>query len=189
MTPNNRLSQTVNQLHIKTQNNKDQRNISSDRETNFLRIQFRESSLFLIPIDSAKIRGVKTQDWTGMMASPLEALKELYCWIKKIQENKKQQIYDNSTCSSGSKYFTTRVGATLELDSGEVPVAHGVLLSYQIHWTSNGKELHAIHIGILAFTRVCKKLQITNLLVKSDNSTTIFDLRRLRAKETLAPAV
>ncbi|KAA6404125.1 MAG: hypothetical protein EZS28_000353 [Streblomastix strix] len=36
---------------------------------------------------------------------------------------------------------------------------------------------------------VCKELQITTLLIRSDNSTAVFDLRRLRAAETLAPAV
>ncbi|KAA6376434.1 MAG: hypothetical protein EZS28_028040 [Streblomastix strix] len=45
-------------------------------------------------IDSAKTRVVKTQGWTGMMVSPLEALKELYWWIKKIAKNKKQQIQE-----------------------------------------------------------------------------------------------
>ncbi|KAA6369117.1 MAG: putative Transposon Ty3-G Gag-Pol polyprotein, partial [Streblomastix strix] len=61
---------------------------------NFLRTQFKEASLYLMLIDSAKTRAVKTQGWTGMMVSPLEALKELYWWIKKIAENKKQQIQD-----------------------------------------------------------------------------------------------
>ncbi|KAA6354428.1 MAG: hypothetical protein EZS28_050045, partial [Streblomastix strix] len=61
---------------------------------NFLRTQFRKSSFHLMLIDSAKTRAVKTQGWTGMMVSPLEALKELYWWIKKIAENKKQQIQD-----------------------------------------------------------------------------------------------
>ncbi|KAA6367763.1 MAG: hypothetical protein EZS28_036708 [Streblomastix strix] len=36
---------------------------------NFLRIQFREAPLYLMLIDSAKTRAVKTQSWTGMMVS------------------------------------------------------------------------------------------------------------------------
>ncbi|KAA6364063.1 MAG: putative Transposon Ty3-I Gag-Pol polyprotein, partial [Streblomastix strix] len=157
---------------------------------NFLRTQFREASLYLMLIDSAKTRAVKTQGWTGMMVSPLEALKELYWWINKIAENKKQQIQDPIpqaivvTDASPQGW-----GATLELDSGEVLVAHGAQLSYQIHWTSNRKELQAIHLGIIAFARVCKELQITNLLIRSDNSTAVLDFRRLRATDTLAPAV
>ncbi|KAA6368642.1 MAG: hypothetical protein EZS28_035830 [Streblomastix strix] len=51
------------------------------------------------------------------------------------------------------------------------------------------KELRAIQLGIIAFARVCKELHITNLLIRSDNSTAVFDLRRLRATDTLAPAV
>ncbi|KAA6330197.1 MAG: putative Transposon Ty3-G Gag-Pol polyprotein, partial [Streblomastix strix] len=61
---------------------------------NFLRTQFREASLYLMLIDSAQTRAVKTQGWTGMMVSRLKALKELYWWINKIAENKKQQIQD-----------------------------------------------------------------------------------------------
>ncbi|KAA6355429.1 MAG: hypothetical protein EZS28_049043, partial [Streblomastix strix] len=107
-----------------------------------------------------------------MMVSPLEALKELYWRIKKIAENKKQQMQDpipQATIVTDASPQRRR--ATLELDSGEVLVAHGAWLSYQIYWTSNRKELQAIHLGIIAFARVCKELQITNLLIRSDNST------------------
>ncbi|KAA6370184.1 MAG: hypothetical protein EZS28_034288, partial [Streblomastix strix] len=118
--------------------------------------------------------------WTGMMVSPLEALKELYWWIKKIAENKKQQIQDPIPQATVVTDTSPQGwGATLELDSGEVLVAHGALLSHQIHLTSNRKELQAIHLGIIAFAKVCKELQVTNLLIRSDNSTAVFDLRRL----------
>ncbi|KAA6362178.1 MAG: hypothetical protein EZS28_042296, partial [Streblomastix strix] len=105
---------------------------------NFLRTQFREASLYLMLIDSAKTRAVKTQDWTGMIVSQLEASKELYWWIKKIAENKKQQIQDlipQTTVVTDAS--SQGWGATIELDSGEVLVAHGAWLSYQIHWTNN----------------------------------------------------
>ncbi|KAA6365779.1 MAG: hypothetical protein EZS28_038693, partial [Streblomastix strix] len=87
-------------------------------------------------IDSAKTRAVKTQGWTVMMVQPLEAQKELYWWIKKIAENKKQQIQDPIPQATVVTDASPQGwGATLELDSGEVLVAHGAWLSYQIHWT------------------------------------------------------
>ncbi|KAA6327027.1 MAG: hypothetical protein EZS28_053871, partial [Streblomastix strix] len=96
---------------------------------NFLRTQFKEASLYLMLIDSAKTRAVKTQGWTGMMVSPLEALKELYWWIKKIAENKKQQIQDPIPQATVVTDASPQGwGATLELDSGEVLVAHGAWL-------------------------------------------------------------
>ncbi|KAA6401267.1 MAG: putative Transposon Ty3-I Gag-Pol polyprotein [Streblomastix strix] len=157
---------------------------------NFLRTQFGEASLYLMQIDSAKTRAVKTQGWTGMMVSPLEALKELYWWIKKITENKKIYIQPPIPQATAVTDASPQGwGATLELNSGEVLVAHGAWLSYQIHWTSNNKELQAIHLEIIAFARICKELQIINLLIRSDNSTAVFDLRRLRATDTLTPAV
>ncbi|KAA6393087.1 MAG: hypothetical protein EZS28_011383, partial [Streblomastix strix] len=101
-------------------------------------------------IDSAKTRAVKAQGQTGIMVSPQEALKELYWWIKKIAENKKQQIqHPISQAIVVTDVSAQGWGATLELDSGEVLVAHGAWLSYQIHWTSNRKELQAIHLGII----------------------------------------
>ncbi|KAA6319116.1 MAG: hypothetical protein EZS28_054858, partial [Streblomastix strix] len=48
------------------------------RRLNFLRTQFREASLYLMLIDSAKASAVKTQSRTGKMVSPLGALKQLY---------------------------------------------------------------------------------------------------------------
>ncbi|KAA6365725.1 MAG: hypothetical protein EZS28_038749 [Streblomastix strix] len=157
---------------------------------NFLRIQFIEASLYPMLIDSAKTRAVITQGWTGMIVSPLEALKELYLCIKQIAENKKQQTQDpipqaTVVTDASSQGWV----ATLELDSGEILVAHGACLSHQIHCTSSRKELQAIHLGIIAFARVCKELQITNLLIRSDNSIAVFDFKRLRAIDTLAPAV
>ncbi|KAA6382774.1 MAG: putative Transposon Ty3-I Gag-Pol polyprotein [Streblomastix strix] len=157
---------------------------------NFLRTQFRETSLYLMLIDSVKTKAVKTQGCTGMKVSQLEALKELYWCIKKIVENKKQQIQDPipqaTVVTDASPQGWV---ATLELDSGEVLVAHGAWLSYQIHWTNNRKELQAIHLGIIALARVCKELQITKFLFRSDNSTAVLDFRRLRAADTLVPAV
>ncbi|KAA6355700.1 MAG: putative Transposon Ty3-G Gag-Pol polyprotein, partial [Streblomastix strix] len=88
---------------------------------NFLRTQFREASFYLMLIDSAKIRAVKTQGQTRIMVSQLEALKELYWWIKKIAENKKQQIQDpipQATVVTDASLQGW--GAALELDSGEV---------------------------------------------------------------------
>ncbi|KAA6376894.1 MAG: hypothetical protein EZS28_027579 [Streblomastix strix] len=63
---------------------------------NFLKTQFGEASLHLMLMDSGKTRAFKTQCWIEMMISPLEALKELYWWIKKIPENRKQQILDST---------------------------------------------------------------------------------------------
>ncbi|KAA6383005.1 MAG: hypothetical protein EZS28_021468 [Streblomastix strix] len=76
-----------------------------------------------------------------MIVSPLDALRELYWWIQKIAENKKQQIQDpipQATIVADAS--PQEWGASLELDSGEVIVAHGAWLSYQIHWTNNRKE-------------------------------------------------
>ncbi|KAA6311862.1 MAG: hypothetical protein EZS28_056039, partial [Streblomastix strix] len=78
---------------------------------NFLRSHFREASLYLMLIDSAKTRAVKTQGWTGMMVSQLEALKELYWWIKKnCREQEIIDIRPNSTSNSSNRCLTPRVG-------------------------------------------------------------------------------
>ncbi|KAA6395775.1 MAG: hypothetical protein EZS28_008695 [Streblomastix strix] len=124
------------------------------------------------------------------MDLPLEILKELYRWIKKSSRKQKiLEIRPYSTSNYSNRHLTPRVGAKIQQDSGEVLVAHGAWLSYQIHWTSYWKELQAIHLGIIAFARVCKELQITNLQIRSDNSIAVFDLKKLRATDTLAPAV
>ncbi|KAA6404236.1 MAG: hypothetical protein EZS28_000223 [Streblomastix strix] len=69
---------------------------------NFLRTQFREASLYLMIIDSAKTRAVKTQGWTGMMVSPLEALKELYrdrCLTPRVGSNTGTRFLRGSSSS------------------------------------------------------------------------------------------
>ncbi|KAA6363270.1 MAG: hypothetical protein EZS28_041201, partial [Streblomastix strix] len=83
-----------------------------------MRTQFREASLYLTLIDSAKTKAIKIQGWTGMMVSPLEALKKLYWWIKKIAKYKNQQIQDPiPQATEVADASPQEWRATLELDS------------------------------------------------------------------------
>ncbi|KAA6372525.1 MAG: hypothetical protein EZS28_031950 [Streblomastix strix] len=77
------------------------------------------------PINRKK-SNIKTQGWTVMMVSQLEALKELYQWIIKIAEIKKKQVQvpiPQATVVTDAS--PQRWGATQELDYGELLVAHG----------------------------------------------------------------
>ncbi|KAA6403574.1 MAG: hypothetical protein EZS28_000910 [Streblomastix strix] len=91
-----------------------------------------------------------------MMISPLEALKELCCWIGHFSPQERV--------------------ANFEPEFAQVHIAPGAYLSVLTVGISNRKELQAIHLGIITFAKICKELQITNLLIWSDNSTAAFDL-------------
>ncbi|KAA6396365.1 MAG: hypothetical protein EZS28_008111 [Streblomastix strix] len=99
---------------------------------NILRTQFDRESLYLVLIVSAKTRAVKTQRQTGIMVSPLDALKELCQLNRKIADNKKQQKQDpipQATIVRDDSFQGG--GTTLELDSVEVLIAQGTRLSYR----------------------------------------------------------
>ncbi|KAA6393426.1 MAG: hypothetical protein EZS28_011049, partial [Streblomastix strix] len=89
-----------------------------------------------------------------MMILPLEALKEPYWWIKYLEECKNLKIQNTIIQASVIADSSSQGwGATLELDSGEVLVAHGAWLSFQTVLTSIRKELQATHLGIIAFAK------------------------------------
>ncbi|KAA6393702.1 MAG: hypothetical protein EZS28_010776 [Streblomastix strix] len=157
---------------------------------NFLRTKFRQTSLYMMIMDSAKTRADKTRRQIGMIVSSLESMRKLYWLLKKKSENENQLIQDQILLATVViDAPPQRRGVSLEPGSEAVLEAQGALPSSQIHWTINWKELQTIHLGIVAFSKVCREQQIINLLIWPDNSTAIFDLRRLRATDTLTPAV
>ncbi|KAA6362202.1 MAG: hypothetical protein EZS28_042272 [Streblomastix strix] len=51
--------------------------------------------------------------------------------------------------------------------------------------TSNAKEIKAIYYGLLRFEQVIKKMQDQAILIRSDNTTVVYDIEKWKAKESL----
>ncbi|KAA6371054.1 MAG: hypothetical protein EZS28_033418, partial [Streblomastix strix] len=59
---------------------------------NFLRVQVRETSLYLKLMDSAKTTALKNKEWKENMILPKEILQELYWWQGVIVRNKEMTL-------------------------------------------------------------------------------------------------
>jgi ribonuclease HI len=52
-------------------------------------------------------------------------------------------------------------------------------------WTSNAREIMAVYYGIRNFAEVFKETQSRAVLVRSDNATTVYNMSKWRARESL----
>ncbi|KAA6377615.1 MAG: hypothetical protein EZS28_026864 [Streblomastix strix] len=55
----------------------------------------------------------------------------------------------------------------------------------EVEMTSNAKEIKAIYYGLLRFEQVFKKMQDQAILIRSDNTTAVYDIGKWKAKESL----
>ncbi|KAA6378172.1 MAG: hypothetical protein EZS28_026301 [Streblomastix strix] len=51
--------------------------------------------------------------------------------------------------------------------------------------TSNAQEIKAIYYGLHRFEQVFKKMQDQAVLIRSDNTTAVYDIGKWKAKEPL----
>ncbi|KAA6370978.1 MAG: hypothetical protein EZS28_033495, partial [Streblomastix strix] len=55
--------------------------------------------------------------------------------------------------------------------------------------TSNAKEIKAIYYGLLRFEQVFKKMQDQAVLIRSDNTTAVYDIGKWKVKESLTERI
>ncbi|KAA6397893.1 MAG: hypothetical protein EZS28_006580 [Streblomastix strix] len=124
--------------------------------------QYRKTSLYPNQKNSAKTGTVKTQYCTGIIVSPQQAPKELYLWIRKLSKI---------------------------INNGKQIQFHKKQQKLPPYRKSGGLHQNSIQQNFQKLKDHGQEIQITNLLIRSDNSIVIFIQRGLRATDTLAPAV
>ncbi|KAA6384405.1 MAG: hypothetical protein EZS28_020069 [Streblomastix strix] len=76
-------------------------------------------------------------------------------------------------------------GATLIYENQIELIQHDCWNKKEVEMTSNAKEIKAIYYGLLRFEQVFKKMQDQTILIRSDNTTAVYDIGKWKAKESL----
>ncbi|KAA6401856.1 MAG: putative reverse transcriptase [Streblomastix strix] len=153
---------------------------------NFLRPQIKEASLYLIELDKAKTQALKTNSWDGIMIVNRIVIKELKWWIRRIWDNLPQSLINKTiTCMITTDASPQGWGATLTHENQIELIQHDCWSEKEAEMTSNAKEIKAIYYGLLRFEQVFKKIQDQAVLIRSDNTTAVYDIGKWKAKESL----
>ncbi|KAA6362952.1 MAG: putative Transposon Ty3-I Gag-Pol polyprotein, partial [Streblomastix strix] len=153
---------------------------------NFLRPQIKEASLYLMELDKAKTQALKTESWDGIMKVNKIVIKELKWWIRRIGDNQPESLINRTiTCMLTTDASPQGWGATLIYENQIDLIQHDCWSEKESEMTSNAKEIKAIYYGLLRFEQVFKKMQDQAVLIRSDNTTAVYDIGKWKAKESL----
>ncbi|KAA6381490.1 MAG: hypothetical protein EZS28_022980 [Streblomastix strix] len=75
--------------------------------------------------------------------------------------------------------------ATLVYENQIELIQHDCWNKKEVEMTSNAKEIKAIYYGLLRFEQVFKKMHDQAILIRSDNTTAVYDIKKWKAKESL----
>ncbi|KAA6400245.1 MAG: putative Transposon Ty3-I Gag-Pol polyprotein [Streblomastix strix] len=80
-------------------------------------------------------------------------------------------------------------GATLIYENQIELLQHDCWSEKEAEMVSNAKEIKAIYYGLLRFEQVFKKMRDQAILIRSDNTTAVYDIGKWKAKEFLTEKI
>ena len=156
---------------------------------NSCRFQFRQASLHLRHLDSFKTAAVAEVGWDGRVSLCGEELKEeVDWWISTLTANRPRTI---AQTPPQAVMFTDASpigwGAHVQLkdDPAEL-VMHG---RWRRKATSNALECAAVEKGLRRLRQLPEGRAVTSLIVRSDNTSTCYNINRQAACDTLLPTL
>jgi ribonuclease HI len=154
---------------------------------NFMRLQVPDASLHMKKLDSTKALAVHLHGWEGHCIPNPSLIGELMWWGKTVTKNEPRSIVQiPSQAMLTTDASPTGWGAVLVVGS-EAVYGFGRWSPTQELMTSNAKELVAVEMGLRHFAQEIDELEISSILIQSDNSATVADINRCSARGTLVP--
>jgi hypothetical protein len=155
------------------------------------RLQFTEASAYLPHLYRMLTLAVRKDlgSWNGVMKLNRWGLKDLLWWNRKLEENEPRILapkeFQATMTTDASPWGYGAIMTWTEDDMDREVWRCGVWKETEQGWTSNHKELTAVEKGLRMF-QACKETKhLKNVLVKSDNTATVFDINRKKACLTL----
>ncbi|KAA6363146.1 MAG: hypothetical protein EZS28_041328 [Streblomastix strix] len=156
------------------------------RKLNYIRLQFQEASLFLNTMDHQKAQAAQLRGWNTTMIMNKTAIPDINQWIAKLRANIPAQLIQiPPQMTMTTDAAPSGWSSTLEKEQEMIAMAHGTWNRKQTKLTSNNREIKAITQGLRNFAKILKNSRIQSLAIRSDNSTAVFDIRKLGATSTL----
>ncbi|KAA6333831.1 MAG: hypothetical protein EZS28_053123 [Streblomastix strix] len=114
------------------------------------------------------------------------AIPDINWWIAKLRANIPAQLIQKpSQMTMTTDAAPSGWGSTLEKESEMIAIAHGTWNKRQMKQPSNNREIKAITQDLRSFAKTLKNSRVQSLVIRSDNSTAVFDIRKWRASISL----
>ncbi|KAA6379023.1 MAG: hypothetical protein EZS28_025452, partial [Streblomastix strix] len=91
----------------------------------------------------------------------------------------------NNSMQANNRLISTGLGSNTDLRKQIDLILHDCWNKKEVEMTSNAKEIKATYYGLLRFEQVFKKMQDQAILIRSDNTTAVYDIGKWKAKESL----
>ncbi|KAA6396587.1 MAG: putative reverse transcriptase [Streblomastix strix] len=153
---------------------------------NFMRHQIKEASLYLVELDKVKTQALKTGSLDGIMIVNRVVIKELKWRIRRIGNSQPESLINKTiTCMLTTDASPQGWGATLINENQIELIQYDCWSEKEAEMTNNAKEIKAIYYGLLRFEHVFKKMQDQTVLIRSGNTSVVYDIGKWKAKESL----
>ncbi|KAA6369733.1 MAG: hypothetical protein EZS28_034740 [Streblomastix strix] len=144
---------------------------------NFLRPQIKKASLYLMDLDKANTQILKAKSLDDTMIVSKSIIKELKRCIRRIGDNQPEPLITRTiTCILTTDASPLGQKITLMYDNQVKLIQHDCWNEKEAEMTSNAKEIKAIYYGLLRFEHVFKKMQDQAVLIRSNNTTAVYDI-------------
>ncbi|KAA6394944.1 MAG: hypothetical protein EZS28_009525 [Streblomastix strix] len=133
-------------------------------------------------MDYKKAQAAMLIGQNSMMKMNKTTIPDINRWIAKLRANIPAQL--KQTIPQMTILLDAALSgrdSTLEKGMEMIAMVHGISYKRKVKLASNNKEIKAITQSQRSFTKVLKNSRIQSLVIKSDNSTAVFDIRKWRA--------
>jgi ribonuclease HI len=151
------------------------------------RMQHQRASVYLSKLNLMKTIAVKQAGWNGSVRLTPQVISEVGWWQHHLQRNEATNIRSpqpSSTLYTDASPQGWGGWLTVQGERDGEWMVHGCWKE-QTPQTSNFREMTAVFLAMQHFFKLHAIQPKTTVLLRSDNSTTIFDINRMRANRTL----
>ncbi|KAA6380965.1 MAG: putative Transposon Ty3-I Gag-Pol polyprotein [Streblomastix strix] len=153
---------------------------------NYHRPQIKEASMYQMELDKAKPQALKTGSWDGITIVNKIVIKELQWWIRRIGDNQPESLINKTiSCMLTTDSSTQGQRSTQIYENQIEPIQYDCWSKKETEMTSNAKEIKDIYYELLLFEQVFKKIHDQAVLIRSDNTTAVYNIGKWKAKESL----
>ncbi|KAA6380043.1 MAG: hypothetical protein EZS28_024433 [Streblomastix strix] len=157
---------------------------------NFRLSKIIDVSLYLVELDKAKIQALKSKSWEETMKGNKGEIRELKWQIRRIADIQPELlIIKIITYMITTDASSQGCGATLIYANQTDLIQHNCCIEQEAEITSNAKEIKAIYNTLFHFEQIFKKMQYQAILIRSDNTSALYDIAKLKAKESLTERI
>ncbi|KAH7815825.1 uncharacterized protein MONOS_12957 [Monocercomonoides exilis] len=148
-----------------------------------------DASLHMTNLYQCLMKNVNINGWNGLCRLHYGIIPELTFWISEVRKRKQRTLQ-----SFGSPQVTITTDASPWACGGSVKISgqlkkifHVPLNRVAQNQTSNFRELLAVKIALARFSQDIAKLSERKVLIRSDNTSVVYNINRWGAGKNLRP--